>query len=159
MILKPYQKEEENWLLRHIESGLKTVRDLYMKILRFLIRKPWMSFTIFLILLVQTVWIYPNIKQEFVPKEDRGAFFVSVQGPEGATFAYMNQYMAEIEKRMQEYVENGEIDRVLVRSPRGFGQSNFNSGFVICILNDWSERRSAWTIMDDVRKNSPTFPV
>ena len=158
IVLKPYKEEGDSWLIKKIDNGLKIVRDIYMKILSVLIKKPWMTFAIFMILLAQSIWLYPNIKQEFVPKEDRGAFFVSIKGPEGATFSYMNEYMEEIEKRMLEYVDNGEIDRVLVRSPRGFGKSNFNSGFVICILNDWSERRSAWAIMADVRKKLSDLP-
>lgn len=158
LVLKEYKQEEDSWLIKKIDSGLKAVLELYMKILNFFIQKPWITFIIFTILLAQSLWIYPNIKQEFVPKEDRGAFFISIQGPEGASFSYMNEYMTEIEKRMLEYVDNGEIDRVLVRSPRGFGRSNFNSGFVICILDDWSKRRSAWAIMADVRKNLSDLP-
>ncbi len=153
MVLKSYKEEDDNWLIKKIDSGLKRVRDLYMRVLRFFIKKPWLTFAIFILLLVQSAWIYPHIKQEFVPKEDRGAFFVSIKGPEGATYSYMKEYMEEIERRMQKYVESGEINRVLVRSPRGFGRGSFNNGFVICILNDYSERRSAWAIMADVRKN------
>lgn len=159
IVLKPYSQEDENWLLRKIESGLVGVRGIYMKMLDFLIQKPWITVLAFVALLVVTLWIFPGVKREFVPKEDRGAFFVMVKGPEGATYAYMNQYMSEIEKRMQAYVKRGEIDRVLVRTPRGFGNiSNFNSGMVICILDDWSERRSAWAIMDEVRKKLSDLP-
>ena len=158
LVLKPYKKEDDNWLILHIENGLSRVRDIYIRVLGYLIKKPWITFILFVFLLLQSVWIYPKVKQEFVPKEDRGAFFVSIKGPEGATFSYMSEYMNEIEKRMQKYVKNGEINRVLVRAPRGFGQANFNSGFVICILNDWSERRSAWEIMADVRKNLSDLP-
>jgi multidrug efflux pump len=55
------------------------------------------------------------------PKEDRGAFFVLVNGPEGASYSYMEEYMDEIERRLLPYAESGEAIRVLVRTPRGFG--------------------------------------
>ncbi len=94
-----------------------------------------------------------------MPKEDRGAFFISVTGPEGASFDYMEEYMDEIEKRMMSYVESGEINRLLVRAPRGFGSiENFNGGFVIVILNDWAERRSAFEIMDEIRSGFSDLP-
>jgi multidrug efflux pump len=93
------------------------------------------------------------IPNEYAPKEDRGAFFVLVNGPEGATYDYMKEYMDEIEQRLTPLVEAGEIKRLLVRAPRTFSNfSIFNSGIVINVLEDWNTRRSAWEIMDDVRK-------
>ena len=43
--------------------------------------------------------------------------------------------------------------------PRGFGNiENFNSGFVIIILDDWANRRSAFAIMDEVRGKLSSLP-
>jgi multidrug efflux pump len=66
----------------------------------------------------------------------------------------MEAYMSEIEKRLLPYVESGEIIRLLVRAPRSFGNiESFNSGIAICVLSSWSERRSAFVIMDEIREN------
>ncbi len=65
------------------------------------------------------------IPQEYVPREDRGSFFIMVRGPEGASFDYMKQYMDEIERRILPYTETNEVNRVLVRAP-GFGSNAFN---------------------------------
>jgi len=47
----------------------------------------------------------------------------------------------------------------VVRAPRGWGNiENFNSGFVIVNLADWGERRSAWAIMDEIRRNLADLP-
>jgi multidrug efflux pump len=57
------------------------------------------------------------------------------------------------------YVEAGEIDRLLVRAPRSFGSAeNFNGGFVIAILKDWSDRRSAFAVMDEIGKKLSDLP-
>ncbi len=151
--------QHENAMIRMIDSGTHKVRSLYLIVLQFLMQRIWMVAVIFFMLLALSAWIYPQIKEEFVPKEDRGAFFIMVKGPEGATHQYMNHYMSEIERRMQPFIDTGEISRVLVRTPRGFGNlSNFNSGIVICILEDWSKRRSAWVIMDDIRQKLSDLP-
>jgi multidrug efflux pump len=56
-------------------------------------------------------------------------------------------------------VEAGEIERLLVRAPRAFSNFEiFNTGIVINVLTDWSQRRSAWEIMDDVRKRLGDLP-
>ena len=97
-------------------------------------------------------WLYDNTPSKYVPKEDRGGFNVFVTGPEGASFEYMIEYIDEIERRMMPYVERGEIDRILVRSPRGFGRvENFNNGIIITGLAPWGERRAIEEIMADLR--------
>src|SRR5690606_37380479 len=48
---------------------------------------------------------------------------------------------------------------VLVISPMGRGNvETFNSGFAIVGLSDWSERRSAWPIMNEVRESLGQLP-
>jgi multidrug efflux pump len=52
------------------------------------------------------------------------------------------------------FVDSGDIELLLVRTPRSFGTiSSFNDGIVIAVLKPWGIRRSAWNIMDDVKKN------
>jgi multidrug efflux pump len=100
-----------------------------------------------------------QIPTEYAPKEDRGAFFVIVNGPEGASYAYMKEYMDEIERRLMPFVDSGEATRLLVRAPRTFSNyENFNTGIVIFVLNDWGKRRSAWAIMGDVRGRLADLP-
>src|SRR5690606_30988963 len=97
---------------------------------------------------------------EFAPREDRGAFFIIVNGPEGASFKYISEYMDEIEKRLMPLAESGEAQRILVRAPRTFGGSvsTFHTGIVIVTLNDWGVRRSAFDMMDDIRKQLGDLP-
>ena len=77
----------------------------------------------------------------------------------GSSYKYIAEYMTEIETRMMPLVESGEIARLLVRAPRAFGNYDiFNTGIVINVLSDWSSRRSAWDIMDDVRKRLEDLP-
>ncbi|MFW5816669.1 MAG: efflux RND transporter permease subunit, partial [Wenzhouxiangella sp.] len=85
---------------------------------------------------------------------------VIVNGPEGATFEYMNDYMNEIEARLLPLVEDGEISRLLVRSPRAFGSNiaNFNSGIAISVLQPWGQRRPARAIMADVQQRLGDLP-
>src|SRR5690554_7031108 len=68
-------------------------------------------------------------------------------------------YMDEIETRLAPMVESGDMERVVIRAPRGFGNiENFNNGFGIIGLADWGSRRDAWAIMDDVRTELAGLP-
>ncbi|MEJ2592196.1 MAG: efflux RND transporter permease subunit, partial [Candidatus Thiodiazotropha sp.] len=146
-------------LSRGVDWVLGHVRDAYLKTLRLAIRHYWSMLLLFGGILGGAGWLYERIPDEYAPKEDRGAFYLIVNGPEGASFDYMKDYMDEIERRMMPYVESGEITRLLVRAPRTFSNfAIFNGGIVINVLNDWNSRRSAWTIMDELRKKLADLP-
>src|SRR5690606_7855249 len=120
----------------------------------------WRIGTLLVGLLVAVVVLIEKIPSEFAPKEDRGAFFIIVNGPEGASFKYISEYMDEIERRLMKYVDTGEFERLLVRAPRTFGGavSTFNTGIVIVGLSEWDKRRSAFDIMEEVRVSLDDLP-
>ncbi len=139
-------------LAHGVDAGFGRLRDGYLAVLRGALARKWLVGLVFLGILGGAHWLLNAIPDEYAPKEDRGAFFVLVNGPEGASYAYMKEYMDEIEARLMPLVEAGEITRLLVRAPRTFSTLQiFNSGIVINVLNDWNARRSAWEIMEDVR--------
>lgn len=83
-----------------------------------------------------------------------------VKGPEETSYEYMQSYVNEIEERLMPLVENGEAKRLLIRAPRSFSSTEiFNTGFVIVVLEDWSKRRSAYTIMKEVKKKLSNLTV
>ncbi len=137
----------------------ESIRNRYRRWLSYTMKHPWLVVGLFAALIAATVWLAGQIPTEYAPKEDRGAFFVIVNGPEGASYAYMEEYMNEIERRLMPFVESKEATRLLVRAPRTFSNyENFNTGMVIFVLNDWDQRRSAWAIMDEVRARLGGLP-
>ena len=153
------QDTRKHALMRAVDAGFGRVRNGYEWLLRGALRHKWMVGVIFLGILGGSYWLLEETPSEYAPKEDRGAFFVIVNGPEGATYDYMKDYMDEIERRLMPLVDAGEITRLLVRAPRAFGNFEiFNSGIVINVLSDWDERRSAWDIMADVRSRLGDLP-
>lgn len=149
LFLKPHTKE--TGLVAGIDRFFQGFRRRYQGWLGFFLGRPLWIIGSFFALIGFSYWLFQKIPSEYVPKEDRGAFFVMVDGPQGASYEYMKEYMDEIERRMMPMVESGEIQRLLVRAPRGFGAASFNSGMVIAVLSSWGERRSAWEILEEVR--------
>ena len=146
-------------LVETVNNVFRSARKRYRKNLVKAVRAPKKVLLAFAALVALSAVFFVNINQEFAPSEDRGAFFLIVNGPEGASFEYISEYMTEIESRLMPFVEAGEINRLLVRAPRAFGSiEQFNSGIAIVILTDWSERRSAWDIMGDVSKKLSDLP-
>lgn len=131
----------------------------YARSLDFFLRRTLLAVAVFAASIAGSVLLYRAVPSEYTPREDRGAFMINVIGPEGASYPYMKEYMDEIEKRLLPYVEKGEITSLLVRTPGGFGAgASFNSGIVICVLDDWSRRRSGWEILNEVRGKLSDLP-
>ncbi|SFT90509.1 efflux RND transporter permease subunit [Halomonas saccharevitans] len=149
----------EGRLARAVQWGLDRSRRGYRRLLERVLGLRLLVLALFLGIVGATVWLNGQLPNEYTPKEDRGNFFVLVNGPPGATYDYMLDYMDEIETRLLPLTEQGEVERILVRAPRGWGNiENFNSGFVIVTLADWAKRRSAWTIMDEIRGRLADLP-
>ena len=149
-------------LPKAVDKGFEKVLRGYGWIIDRLIKRPLLVGLVLMGLLGGAVFGVNNIKQEYVPIEDRGGFFVAVRGPEGASYAYMERYMDEIERRLLPYTESQdgkpeEMTRLLIRAP-GFGGNSYNGGFVIVVLNDWSQRRPADQIIREVNAKLSDLP-
>lgn len=146
-------------LTARINTTFNALRNSYRNSLAHALRHPLYVAGIFVLLLGAVVLLFRALPQEYAPKEDRGVFFVFVTGPEGATFRYTKKYLLEIERRLMPYVKSGEFTQLMVRAPGGFGSTaNFNSGFAIVVLNEWSKRRGGTEIMSEVYRKLADIP-
>lgn len=148
----------QNSLTKRIDATFLKLRSSYKAFCTNRLRKPFFSVIAFLVLIPLSAIIYAILPTEYTVREDRGAFYLMVNGPEGASYSYMENYMEQIEKRLVPYLESGEAHRLLVRAPRGFGTTSFNTGIVVAVLADWSKRRSAWEIMDEISASMADLP-
>jgi multidrug efflux pump len=139
---------------RWVDRGFEALSRAYERTLRSALGAPWVMAGVFLAVAGSAVWLFQRTPSEYAPKEDRGAFFVLVNAPEGASFAYVQEHMDEIERRLMPLAESGEFQRLLIRAPRAFGASEvFNTGIGIIVLSHWDTgRRSAWDYMAEVRR-------
>lgn len=151
--------ENKNALVDKINHWMMALRKRYVSSIRYCLVHEKLIIAGFAILLLGIFFFAQKIPSEYAPREDRGTFFVMVNGPEGASYSYMEEYMTEIETRMMKYVDSGEITRLMVRAPRAFGVTeSFNSGMIIAVMNDWSQRRSAFVVMDEIRQKLADLP-
>ena len=146
-----------NWFDRSMERWLTALSDAYGRLLRWLVTARWRARgsegggvrgAIF-----QARWIvlgvmalsgaalmvvYPSMRQELSPLEDRGTILASVTAPDGATLDYTNRYALELEKIGRDYPE---FDRIFAN----IGNPTVAQGSVIYRTVDW-ENRSRTTL-------------
>jgi multidrug efflux pump len=156
-VLRP--SDRDNSVTKLVDAGFRRLQRGYHVVLAGALKHKWIIVLVFIGVGASSSWLLTHIPDEYTPKEDRGAFFVLVNGPEGASYEYIKKYMDEAENRLMPLVESGEVTRLLVRAPRSFGNvAIFNNGIIIMVLSDWGSRRSAWEIMDDVRARLGDLP-
>lgn len=153
------RNDNKNNLVEKLNQGMLRLRLHYQDAIRFCLRHTKAIVVLFALLILAMFAVVKALPSEYAPREDRGAFFVMVSGPEGASYAYMEEYMTEIERRLMEYVDAGEISRLMVRAPRGFGVvESFNTGMLNAVMNDWSKRRNAFEVMEEIRQKLADLP-
>jgi multidrug efflux pump len=132
----------------------------YSRLLVKLMQHKWVAGLVFVLILASIPWFYSLIDKEYAPLEDRGAFFVIADGPEGASFAKSYEMLERMEDVLMPLYENKEATRVLLRLPASFSSTNeVNSVRGIVVLSPWSERkRSMQEIMLDVNRKLAGVP-
>ena len=114
---------------------------LYKRTLSKVISFPWLVMLVVLVISGATLFQLQRLPSEYAPAEDRGAFFISLRAPEGATLEYTDRATSEMERRiMTRTGEDQPIKRFLTRLPGGWGSSSMNSSTIIVLLEHWDKR-------------------
>ena len=148
---------QPNWFDRSMERWLTALSDAYGRLLRWLVTARWRAqgserggvrgaifqarWIVLAVMAVSgaaLVVVYPSMRQELSPLEDRGTILASVTAPDGATLDYTNRYALELEKIGRDYPE---FDRIFAN----IGNPTVAQGSVIYRTVDW-ENRSRTTL-------------
>jgi len=136
------------WLNRRIDDGFVKLRHAYARALSFSFENKGVLLMLFAAVTISILGLLRAIPNELVPAEDRGTFFVSIRGPEGAGFQYMRHYTGQIEDKTMYLVEETKEARViLIRT------GSDNGGFAFISLVPWEQReRSGQEIVRELRE-------
>ncbi|QYX63160.1 efflux RND transporter permease subunit [Shewanella putrefaciens] len=150
-LLKP--SSQDSWLVRKVDGIMTKVSNRYQLSLKSAMAHPLLMSILVLIALGSSAYLAQKVPQEFAPQEDRGSLFLMVNGPQGASYEYIESYMNEVENRLMPLVDKGDIKRLLIRAPRGFGRAaDFSNGMAIVVLEDWGKRRPVKEVIADINK-------
>ncbi|EGM69578.1 efflux RND transporter permease subunit [Shewanella sp. HN-41] len=150
-LLKP--AAQDSWLVRKVDGIMTRISNGYQSTLEGAMARPMLMSILVLCALGSSVFLAQKVPQEFAPQEDRGSLFLMVNGPQGASYEYIESYMNEVENRLMPLVNSGDIKRLLIRAPRGFGRAaDFSNGMAIVVLEDWGQRRPVKEVIGDINK-------
>jgi multidrug efflux pump len=154
-LVRPHTPEDRTRGLNGwVHGRLERLRHRYAALLERSIGRPLLYGAMLLAAVVVSVLLFRLVPSELAPNEDRGAFFVSVSGPEGAGFDYTVGQMRQIEEVFAQYIDSdGPIQRANTRVPGGWGAGEeMHTGNVIVFLKPWNERdASTDEVVDQLR--------
>ena len=159
-----------NWFDRSMERWLSALSDRYGRALRWvvvsryqptadaqgmrsrikstLLQARWIVVGVMLVCAVAIALVWPSMKQELSPLEDRGTILATVTAPDGATLQYTNRYAQELEKIGRSYKE---FDRIFA----SVGNPTASQATVVYRTVDWDERKRS--TLELAREMQPKF--
>ena len=108
----------------------------------------WLVVAVMLVSGAAILLIFPTMKQELAPMEDRGVILASVNAPDGSTLDYTNRYAQELEKMGQPFKE---FDRIFAN----VGNPTVAQASVVYRTVDWNDRTRS--TMEMARELQPKF--
>ncbi|WP_137894935.1 efflux RND transporter permease subunit [Ramlibacter sp. 2FC] len=134
---------------RGMERWLTALSQAYGRLLRWVLLKArWAVVAVMLGCAAAIYFVYPGMKQELAPLEDRGTILATVNAPDGATLDYTNRYAQALERMGQAYPE---FDRIFAN----VGNPTVAQASVVYRTVDW-ENRSKSTL-EIARELQPKF--
>lgn len=158
--LPPERDMKHGRFAQAVERFFKKLAEIYERRLRQLNRRPLLIVSSVLGLSLLGVLTFRAIPEEFAPSADVGRIFITLQAPEGSSFEYTAEYGRKLEAIVNKQMEFGDIQRVTLRVPGGWGGGGeVTTARVIITLKPWTERdRSAQDIAGALRKELGSLP-
>lgn len=133
------KRQRQPWLHRATEPFFRELTATYEDFLGLFMARRWLAVPLLLVCGGLVVHFFETLPSELAPLEDRSTLRVRATGPEGATFAYMDRFIDDLNAVILEEVPETQ-SLISVTSP-GFGaSSSVNTGFARLVISEPEER-------------------
>lgn len=147
-LLKP--STQVSWgPLAWFERTLDVTRTGYVAIVRRLVRVSAVAILGLALAAMGTGGISRLLPTGFIPSEDRGAFFVDIRLPDGASLERTSRVLERIEEIV---ISKAGVADVLTVGGYSLlsGAVSSNAGFIVATLDPWGERSGAGLSLEEV---------
>jgi len=130
--------EGEKWVFfRAIDRMLDWTRATYARLLRPLLRRPWILGVFFLGCVAGTVILFRSVPTGFIPDEDQGYLIMSVQGPDGTSLAQTQKVLDQVNEVL---TAQPEMAGTFIVGGFTFSGTGPNLATVFANLTPWEQR-------------------
>jgi multidrug efflux pump len=155
-LLRAHKEDEEhNWFYRTSENFFEGMLTIYRRSLRWALDNPVLMLIVLGLTIALNVVVIIRIPKGFFPQQDTGLLMGMVQGPQDASFPFMNFSV----KRIVDIIKaNPGVAHVNAYTG---GQGSSNGGFIFVALKPLGKERkaSAMDIINQVRPQLARLPI
>jgi multidrug efflux pump len=145
-VLKARKEDEKhNWLYRTSEKGLNGMIWVYRKSLTWVLDNPGLTVVVLILTVALNVLIALRIPTGYFPQQDTGVIMGQIQGPQDASFPFMNFSAVSLVKIVK---ADPAVAHVLAYTGNG------NSGFIFTALKSLGRNCKESAPGCDVRQTS-----
>jgi multidrug efflux pump len=147
--------EEHNWFYRVSESFFNGLMGIYRRSLRWALDNPVLMLIVLGLTIALNIVVIVRIPKGFFPQQDTGAILGQLQGPQDASFPFMNFSLQQIVKIIK---ANPNVAHVIGYTG---GNGPSNGGFVYMSLKPLGKQRqaSAADIINQIRSPLAKLPI
>jgi len=95
------------------EHGFESFREQYRNVVSWTLSQPIVTVAAFVILMVLSALLFPQLGRDFFPQVDAGQMRLHVRAPPGTRIESTQRYFAEVEAEIRNLVGNDQIDIML----------------------------------------------
>ncbi len=147
LILKSGEEKTDFEFIQKFEDWFNGVREKYLSVVSYYVHSPKKTLLVLLGVILFILFMFKITPTGFLPDEDRGALFIQVQLPDGATLSRTAGLVNNISKELTTIPGVESVMQV-----NGF--SGENTAFVVVRLNPWSKRKSAKLSINSIIKQA-----
>ena len=131
----------ESWLTNNVDRLFHKLQASYKSALLFNLPRPYIVVSSVLLIALCAWALLKVTPTEFAPQEDQGIFFTFVNGPEGASFQFMQEQLRALEDTIDPLVASKDVEEYLIFLPSWGSADSVNSAVVLVIMSPWDERK------------------
>lgn len=149
------RREKHNYFYNLTEPFFERLNNAYSNSLKWFLNHKWLAWVISAGAIVLIFGLGSQLQSELSPMEDRSGMRLVASAPEGITFEYMDAYMQEVSKMVQEKIPEAQAV-ISITSPGWSGGTN--SGFIrIRLVNPDLRERSQQEIAAALSNEAKQF--
>ena len=156
LLLRP-RAERPALIFRGFNRGLEATRRIYVRLVGLFNLRPLLALLAIGIAAAVTAFCFSSMPKGFLPQEDQGYFFASVQLPDSASLERTEAVMAQAR---QIIAANPAVSDVIQVS--GFnilnGTTASSGGFMSVMLKEWHERAPLEAVMASLQQQLFALP-
>lgn len=143
LLLRPRKEKRGplNWFFLHFNKTFQSTINRYGNICHFFIRKSIIGILILFALTLGVAFFGIKVPFAFIPEEDQGYLYASVQLPNASSLQRTDQLAQQVEKILLETPGVAHVTTIVGFNLLSTVNTTYNAFFFIR-LKDWSERKS-----------------